>query len=277
MRCDNGTGNIQRFSVCFNPHTYMRCDRYSTVQQRIRSVSIHTPTWGVTGIVLCSKGLGAFQSTHLHEVWLVRETTISKAFKVSIHTPTWGVTNTQIIPGKNQKSFNPHTYMRCDEKATKVLKTIKVSIHTPTWGVTQRQLLWLYAENVSIHTPTWGVTLRTVIFRSISLFQSTHLHEVWPEIFADILNIVGFNPHTYMRCDLLRSSLFWFKNSFNPHTYMRCDIRQHSFFYFYQRFNPHTYMRCDGDRYTIDNIIKVSIHTPTWGVTLSPYAYAPAT
>ena len=120
------------------------------------SVSIHTPTWGVT---VCNRKRAhqhKFQSTHLHEVWHL---------KISLQT--------------HKKSFNPHTYMRCDEN--KGVKWVKgfVSIHTPTWGVTddQRQLLWLYA--VSIHTPTWGVTSYLGQDKGISMFQSTHLHEVW--------------------------------------------------------------------------------------------------
>ncbi len=33
-------------------------------------------------------------------------------------------------------------------------------------------------------------------------------------------------------------------------------------------FNPHTYMRCDVTQILIRNFLYVSIHTPTWGVTM---------
>ena len=166
--------------------------------------------------------------------------------RVSIHTPTWGV--------------------------TKMIKTIaddgSVSIHTPTWGVTSEELSFPYPVYVSIHTPTWGVTslikswLPTKSFQSTHLhevwlcynfynlrsfvFQSTHLHEVWLLIFLIVFIIISFNPHTYMRCDRGRSITTRWCRSFNPHTYMRCDeiITK------------------------IHRLFLVSIHTPTWGVTL---------
>ena len=58
------------FPDCFNPHTYMRCDCPSPIGSVEWWVSIHTPTWGVTGSSV------AFAPFRI----------------VSIHTPTWGVT-----------------------------------------------------------------------------------------------------------------------------------------------------------------------------------------
>ncbi len=104
---------------------------------------------------------------------------------------------------------------------------------------------WKPDMAVSIHTPTWGVTAghcRRFWYRP---FQSTHLHEVWLALVWNLSSPIGFNPHTYMRCDV---ALVWNLSSpigFNPHTYMRCDKR-------------------DG---SIKPIFTVSIHTPTWGVT----------
>ena len=122
--------------------------------------------------------------------------------------------------------FNPHTYMRCDTGWWKLSipnwpfqsthlhevwpfcdkikinpnqfqsthlhevwrhsadfgKTFnEVSIHTPTWGVTVTSAARTFNMKVSIHTPTWGVTRQ---------------HDTYPHAWR------GFNPHTYMRCDL---------------------------------------------------------------------------
>ena len=143
---------------CFNPHTYMRCD-FLAIERIIKirlfqSTHLHE-VWlvGFFPVLLNS----TFQSTHLHEVWLSFLCMSMHATNVSIHTPTWGVTPVRSHP---------------------VLRSW-VSIHTPTWGVTS----WGEEVNgewkVSIHTPTWGVTLRNSSSLVDPKFQSTHLHEVW--------------------------------------------------------------------------------------------------
>ena len=58
---------------CFNPHTYMRCDEDAKTVDLATFVSIHTPTWGVTGKAVYLLSINEFQSTHLHEVWLSRD------------------------------------------------------------------------------------------------------------------------------------------------------------------------------------------------------------
>ena len=149
-----------------------------------------------------------FQSTHLHEVWL-RDVILHKKGNVSIHTPTWGVT----------------------PKVKCTLDLSEVSIHTPTWGVTFLREYEAWLRQVSIHTPTWGVTIEGKQYVDTTVFQSTHLHEVWLLIVWTIRLIRCFNPHTYMRCD--------------PSGLQKCRT-----------------------------ISKVSIHTPTWGVTVcSPWCF----
>ena len=103
---------------------------------------------------------------------------------------------------------------------------------------------WSFA--VSIHTPTWGVTLSLLLVLTLLfVFQSTHLHEVWHRSNFTHLDHSSFNPHTYMRCDQDEAP----------------DVRETL------GFNPHTYMRCDDLQGTYQANYKVSIHTPTWGVT----------
>ena len=149
----------------FNPHTYMRCDVKGACIFHQRLVSIHTPTWGVTAVLVSAvMSILKFQSTHLHEVWL-RDVILHKKGNVSIHTPTWGVT-------------------------PKVKCTLDLS-------------------EVSIHTPTWGVTANSMNYKINQMFQSTHLHEVWPIWITEVSNdFQSFNPHTYMRCDSMFPVMF---------------------------------------------------------------------
>ena len=135
MRCDSVGTLLSLSCYCFNPHTYMRCDNAANCVWSKLSVSIHTPTWGVTVIVTATDSISMFQSTHLHEVWLNRS-----------------------FVSKRHKGFNPHTYMRCDTATCGAGTRATVSIHTPTWGVTPPFALLSVWMSVSIHTPTWGVT-----------------------------------------------------------------------------------------------------------------------
>ena len=201
MRCDQSLPHLFPSHCSFNPHTYMRCDTYLLFQKYFSSVSIHTPTWGVTS--------GFWKR--------------DKRRWVSIHTPTWGVTI-------------------CDNI---FFLFEQVSIHTPTWGVTAKTVSYENFLIVSIHTPTWGVT------------QGANALGQRP----------SFNPHTYMRCDPDKPRKGKEPYSFNPHTYMRCDFMPPGLGKLLWCFNPHTYMRCDMHTWHNANATKVSIHTPTWGVT----------
>ena len=157
MRCDTYPINFLGVGQSFNPHTYMRCDIQSKSLHNVLKVSIHTPTWGVTRGYYVELFTITFQSTHLHEVWPKQRTrTLS------------------------MRSFNPHTYMRCDSTDLTRCIQMEVSIHTPTWGVTLVGSPVGYIKKVSIHTPTWGVTEDSAHIFFKWLFQSTHLHEVWP-------------------------------------------------------------------------------------------------
>ena len=129
-------------------------------------------------------------------------------------------------------------------------------------------LFLFWSSLVSIHTPTWGVTAYIRIEEPILSFQSTHLHEVWPHLPQGTCIYIGFNPHTYMRCDIHRLLVQGQSLSFNPHTYMRCDSNSPQHSQLTECFNPHTYMRCDPfNPDSSESQEIVSIHTPTWGVT----------
>ena len=120
-----------------------------------------------------------FQSTHLHEVWHRLSNRFSPNCCFNPHTYMRCDYSTSVsLPFLC--SFNPHTYMRCDRYVEVECGHCFVSIHTPTWGVTLDGIGYQDLIQVSIHTPTWGVTSLFVVFAASTLFQSTHLHEVWP-------------------------------------------------------------------------------------------------
>ena len=74
--------------LCFNPHTYMRCDWRASAWRRAKTVSIHTPTWGVT--------------------WL--DAIVIASTLVSIHTPTWGVTSNADLINFPQEFQSTHLH-----------------------------------------------------------------------------------------------------------------------------------------------------------------------
>ena len=130
---------------------------------------------------------------------------------------------------------------------------LKVSIHTPTWGVTCLNCCGGNIPIVSIHTPTWGVTIPNIIRQLF--FQS-------------------FNPHTYMRCDYGVSEdidISYVFQSTHLHEVWLIYIMTlsiewkfqsthlHEVWHIYQRFH--------------DLRQRVSIHTPTWGVTVYRVVY----
>ena len=143
-----------------------------------------------------------------------------------------------------------------------------VSIHTPTKGVTylcQNSLrlgimfqsthprrVWLIVQSVSsnfrivsIHTPTKGVTCIVSASKADGKFQSTHPRRVWQEFFEVLFLRPCFNPHTHEGCDPQLDYAHIGIDSFNPHTHEGCDLPRVFFWH------------CP----------KVSIHTPTKGVT----------
>ena len=112
--CDRNAPLRTPPTVGFNPHTHAGCDKGFTLQLFRRTVSIHTPTQGVT-----HPYRWRFQSVY-----------------VSIHTPTQGVTRIIWI-SIYLICFNPHTHAGCDRRTCNIGNSkAAVSIHTPTQGVT---------------------------------------------------------------------------------------------------------------------------------------------
>ena len=160
----------------------MRCDLLSpdSIISVIRFQSTHLhEVWLLASIISASKSW--FQSTHLHEVW---------RSKGDHKRDTWPFQSTHL-----------HEVWPC---------LLSKSSYLSLFQSTHLHEVWLGYQSIP------AVTF---------LFQSTHLHEVWLSCAPNSDLDIGFNPHTYMRCDLVASAKV-----------------------------PHT---------------KVSIHTPTWGVTIA--------
>ena len=123
-------------AICFNPHTYMRCDLEKRREMRYYGVSIHTPTWGVTLFVW---QLGFLRLSFNPHTYMRCDTA---SWLMSYHHSSFNphtYMRCDAITRSNRKvryCFNPHTYMRCDNLLRTKLKDLEVSIHTPTWGVT---------------------------------------------------------------------------------------------------------------------------------------------
>ena len=122
-----------------------------------------------------------FQSTHLHEVWLfwVLSLLILRMFQSTHLHEVWPLTRRRSPKHFEFQSTHLHEVWRHSADFGKTFN--EVSIHTPTWGVTVTSAARTFNMKVSIHTPTWGVTRQ---------------HDTYPHAWR------GFNPHTYMRCDL---------------------------------------------------------------------------
>ena len=209
-----------------------------------------------------------FQSTHPRRVWLWLSSAILSLSCFNPHTHA-GCDCWSLCSLNPFNCFNPHTHAGCDSYFRWCLVlSVYVSIHTPTQGVTllplvlglislcfnphthagcdeAQQVLNKYLD-VSIHTPTQGVTSDMFGLAERMLFQSTHPRRVWRSsaIWPKSCWIRFQSTHPRRVWLILIFSVV-LNGSFNPHTHAGCDIRATEYL---QRW-------------------KVSIHTPTQGVT----------
>ena len=106
----------------------------------------------------------------------------------------------------------------------------------------------------SLKTPYWVVVrnFRTTTFPSKFVYtSSTHLY-----------------PHTHEGCDQIASSSDTERHCFNPHTHEGCDAISWVAVGLQESFNPHTHEGCDFCLLRWWHPSRVSIHTPTKGVTV---------
>ena len=99
-------------------------------------------------------------------------------------------------------------------------------------------------------------------------FQSTHLHEVWRWVYMKIIRLRMFQSthlhEVWPNAVFSMASAYLFQST-HLHEVWQYPVEQYRLG---RSFNPHTYMRCDDIIESIRINLKVSIHTPTWGVTL---------
>ena len=89
--CDNPLPRLTRVHNRFNPHTHAGCDYCKDNKCKIISVSIHTPTQGVTQAEVWKVWHRSF-NPHTHAGCDRRGYVSYLLEEVSIHTPTQGVT-----------------------------------------------------------------------------------------------------------------------------------------------------------------------------------------
>ena len=233
--------------ISFNPHTHTGCDLSEDNQVLvILCFNPHTHTG-------CDKTLSP----------------ISICFKVSIHTPIQGVTGHHqgSKAGATFQSTHPYRVWRLQgaanggafvvsihtpiqgvtDKAMSTLDEIIVSIHTPIQGVTEHHPLHWTSLRVSIHTPIQGVTDQIVSAAIGNMFQSTHPYRVWPMHVA-----IG-----------IRSLLF---QSTHPYRVWHQHLDHTDAESLFQSTHPYRVWPCS--LYHLNDVARVSIHTPIQGVTL---------
>ena len=146
----------------------------------LNSISIHTPTRGVTYLPILETLPGRkFQSTLPQGEWLRWIRHHSSRHIISIHTPTRGVTAYYCI--------NHYTSV--------------ISIHTPTRGVTW-EMKYLVIKSIFQSTLPQGEWLDVAPFLHVqSLFQSTLPQGEWPLIIIVSMLVTDFNPHSHKGSD----------------------------------------------------------------------------
>ena len=126
-----------------------------------------------------------------------------------------------------------------------------------------------YSIMVSIHTPTKGVTIgRECHERVLTVSIHTPTKGVTPCRRHKARPIPCFNPHTHEGCDSQYPLFVVLISSFNPHTHEGCDstpARERCS----SRVSIHTPTKGVTGRTMVQSVgLLVSIHTPTKGVTL---------
>ena len=163
---------------------------------------------------------------------------------VSIHTPTWGVTSSSVILDANVVFQSTHLHEVWRLAYTYAFKFSRFNPHTYMRCDEDKGVKWVKGF-VSIHTPTWGVTLHGV---KQTLRGKVSIHTpTW--------GVTKKEKPKHQKQQFQSTHLHEVWHSFKT----LCKL--------FDCFNPHTYMRCDDTSTTEDMSMKVSIHTPTWGVT----------
>ena len=255
-------------AVSFNPHTHAGCDQQFFYCPYCHSVSIHTPTQGVTGGGLAGYACRRFQSTHPRRVWLIGFIKPHEIQRFQSTHPRrvwlwWCVMAHHVFEFQSThprrvwqpveslrqeaSGFNPHTHAGCDIYPVQPVHDNQVSIHTPTQGVTSHP--W---------TRRWTIW-----------FQSTHPRRVWHMASLGCFLYEEFQS-THPRRVWLKSKIPWFGNRLFQSTHPRRvwlwvgESTQPD--YGFQSTHPRRVWPGQNDGKISG--YSVSIHTPTQGVTI---------
>ena len=158
----------------FNPRTHVGCDSVDRVDDPLRGISIHAPTWGAT---LPDFDLGDHGDISIHApTWGATVVGGQVAFKERDFNPRTHVGCDECVRPKSCCSayFNPRTHVGCDQAAGREDSGVYISIHAPTWGATRTDYTNVQTLKISIHAPTWGATTSQLIVAVRPQFQSTH-------------------------------------------------------------------------------------------------------
>ena len=168
----------------FNSRARMGRDARGLATATTRSVSIHAPAWGATGLCAAGGEALAFQFTRPHgarpktafhtSFWSSFQFTRPHGARhgvdlllleadVSIHAPAWGATL-----GRRNASFQGRVSIHAPAWGATPGRHVppplrRVSIHAPAWGATRGHVEIRLALPVSIHAPAWGATREQIV------------------------------------------------------------------------------------------------------------------
>ena len=123
-----------------------------------------------------------------------------------------------------------------------------ISTHTPAWGVTRDENQMGKPQAISTHTPAWGVTKRLHI-DIFYLCISTHTPAWGVTENNGVVSISHFD--------------------FNSHARVGRDVEIGGDTTNLQNFNSHARVGRDAKSRSLNRQLKISTHTPAWGVTFS--------
>ena len=186
---------------------------------------------------------------------------------VSIHTPTKGVTEMGSVHVICREFQSTHPRRVWLDLLTFSCDFCKVSIHTPTKGVTLCSVKCLLVRLFQSTHPR-RVWLGThIIYALQQRFQSTHPRRVWLERGESVTRMFKFQSthprRVWQYCDYQKDHQVMFQST-HPR---RVWLSEVNLSLVCLSFNPHTHEGCDMYFQDCDANERVSIHTPTKGVT----------
>ena len=144
------------------------------------SISIHTPTQGVTDTGFKTSPWYPDFNPHSHAG---SDYTVFNDRTYVLH-------------------FNPHSHAGSDTIALSLFNMQRISIHTPTQGVTLFPVTIQNIHSISIHTPTQGVTITHLTSSRMSGYFNPHSHAGSDNKRRfNSTNSADFNPHSHAGSD----------------------------------------------------------------------------